>query len=125
MANYYFVTIESEKMTQEVANEIFQAIEPKHLIREFYFHEGYLYYNTRGLLDISDILNKYKFNDKVDKIEVKDEFDYVEMTEVEAVKDKIEKVINYINLFEEHKMTLSEEVKDIKNKLNNIIQEDK
>lgn len=123
MANYYFVTIKSEKMTQEVANEIFQAIEPKHLIREFHFHEGYLYYNTRGLLNISDILNKYKFNDKVDKIEVKDEFDYVEMTEVEAVKDKIEKVINYINTFENRGIKLSKETNDIKKILNDIMTE--
>lgn len=122
MANYYFVTIESEKMTQEVANEIFQAIEPKHLIREFHFHEGYLYYNTRGLLNISDILDKYKFNDKVDKVEVKDEFDYVEMTEVEVVKDKIEKVINYINTFEDRGLELSEEIINIKEQLNHIVE---
>ena len=123
MANYYFVTIKSEKMTQEVANEIFQAIEPKHLIREFYFHEGYLYYNTRGLLDISDILNKYKFNDKVDKVEVKDEFDYVEMTEEEAIKEKIKKVINYINTFESHDIKLSKESNDIKKILDDIVKE--
>lgn len=123
MANYYFVTIKSEKMTQEVANEIFQAIEPKHLIREFHFHEGYLYYNTRGLLDISDILNKYKFDDRVDKIEVKDEFDYVEMTEVEAVKNKIKKVINYINTLEDYGINLSKESNDIKKILDDIIKE--
>ena len=75
MANYYYVTIKSDKMTQEVAAEILQEMATKNLIRAFTYHEGYLYYNTRGLTDISPILNKAGFVDS--EIDVKDEFDLV------------------------------------------------
>ena len=64
-------------MTQDVANEIFQTICPKNRIRYFKFIEGSLSYNTRGLTDITEILNAYGFDDEEDKIDVKDEFDYV------------------------------------------------
>ena len=76
MANFYYVKIKSNKMTQGVANEILQTLANKCLIRYFDFSEGYLAYNTRGLIDISDILNSYDFND--DEIEIKDEFELVE-----------------------------------------------
>lgn len=72
MANYYYVTIKSDKMTQEVANEIFQEMVHKNKIRNFNFIEGYLHYNTRGLTDITSILNNYGLTDK--DIEVEDEF---------------------------------------------------
>lgn len=72
MANYYYVTIKSEKMTQEVANKILQEMVNKNQIRNFVFHEGYLHYNTRGLADIASILNDYDFIDE--EIKVKDEF---------------------------------------------------
>lgn len=75
MANYYYVTIKSDKMTQEVANQIFQEIATKNKIRSFSFHEGYLTYNTRGLTDITVILEKAGIVDE--EIEVKDEFDLV------------------------------------------------
>ena len=75
MANYYYVTIKSTKMTQGVANEILQTLANQCRIRHFDFCEGYLSYNTRGLIDISDILNAYDFNDS--EIEIKDEFDLV------------------------------------------------
>lgn len=77
MANYYYVKIESEKMTQDVANEIFQTIAPKQLVRSFHFCQGVLRYNTRGLEDISEILVAHGFNDEEDKIEIKDEFELV------------------------------------------------
>lgn len=73
MANYYYVTIESDKMTQEVASKIFQKMSTSNLIRHFNFIEGHLNYNTRGLTDIVDILEEYGFTDE--DIEVKDEFD--------------------------------------------------
>jgi hypothetical protein len=47
------------------------------LVRHFSFHNGYLNYNTRGLVDITEILNAYGFNDKEDKIEIKNEFDLI------------------------------------------------
>lgn len=77
MANYYYVEIKSDKMTQDVANEIFQAIVPKQLVRSFHFCQGALKYNTKGLEDIGDILTAYGFNDEEDKVEIKDEFDLV------------------------------------------------
>ena len=73
MANYYYVTIKSDKMTQEVANQIFQEMATKNKIRSFNFNEGYLTYNTRGLTDISNILESIGFTDE--EIEVKSEFD--------------------------------------------------
>lgn len=75
MANYYYVTIKSDKMTQNVANEILQTIAPKNRIRNFHFVEGELNYNTRGLTDITDVLNAYGFIDE--EIEIKDEFELV------------------------------------------------
>lgn len=90
MANYYYVTIKSDKMTQEVANEIFQEMATKNKIRSFNFHEGYLTYNTRGLTDISEILESVGFTDE--EVEVKDEFElvYENFTEeeLEAMKEK-------------------------------------
>ena len=77
MANYYYINIESEKMTQDVANEIFQTIAPKQRVRHFSFSEGHLNYNTRGLVDVTEVLEAYGFNDDEDKIEIKDEFELV------------------------------------------------
>ena len=125
MANYYYINIESEKMTQDVANEILQAIAPKQRIRWFEFSEGHLNYNTRNLEDISEILATYGFNDDEDKIEIKDEFNYAYdnmMTPEEAMKKKMEDIINEIQMLEEHGIELSEEMINIKEKLNHIIE---
>lgn len=73
MANYYYVTIKSEKMTQEIASKIFQEIASKNLIRTFNFGKNYLAYNTRGLTNISNILESAGFTDE--EVEIKDEFD--------------------------------------------------
>ena len=83
MANYYYVTIKSDKMTQEVASKILQEMASKNKIRNFSFHEGYLTYNTRGLTDIATILKEAGFVDE--EIEVKDEFElaYENFTEEE------------------------------------------
>lgn len=75
MANYYYVTIKSDKMNQYIANEIFQEINTNNLLRKFYFHEGCLSYTSRGLTNISKILEKYGFEEQ--EIEVKDEFDMI------------------------------------------------
>ena len=122
----YHITIKSKKMTQEVANEIFQAIVPKQIVRLFSFHEGYLSYHTERLIDISEILEAYGFNDEEDKIEVKDEFEYAYenmMTPEETTKKEIENVINNIQRFEDRDIKISDELKDIKNVLSNIIRE--
>ena len=125
MANYYYINIKSEKMTQNVANEIFQTIVPKQQVRWFEFCEGRLNYNTRNLEDISEILAAYGFNDDEDKIEIKDEFNYAYdnmMTPEEAMKKKMEDIINEIQMLEEHGLELSEEMTSIKEKLNHIIE---
>lgn len=75
MANYYYVTIESEKMNQDIANEILQEIVKSNYIRHFSFHDGYLHFNSRGLPDITELLACYDFNDEEDKIEIEDEFE--------------------------------------------------
>ena len=127
MANYYYINIESEKMTQDVANEIFQTIVSKQQIRWFEFKEGRLNYNARGLEDISEILAAYGFNDDEDKIEIKDEFNYAYdnmMTPEEMMKKKIEDIINEIQMLEEHGLELSEEMTSIKEKLNYIIEKE-
>ena len=107
MANYYYITIESEKMTQDVANEFFQTIAPKQRVRWFEFSEGYLNYNTRGLIDITKILEAYGFNDEEDKIEVKDEFE-----------------LAYENIEEDQQEELSEEAKkaleSVKQEINKV-----
>lgn len=74
--NYYYIIIESDKMTQDVANEILQTITPKQLIRNFSFSTGYLHYNTRGLANISEILNSYGISEE--EVKILDEFEYYE-----------------------------------------------
>lgn len=123
MANYYYVTIKSEKMTQEIANKIFQEIASKNLIRGFGFHKGCLTYNTRGLTDITTILNEAGIVDE--EIEVKDEFDLAyenSMTPDESIIKDMEKIIKDIEYFKEH-TEISEEMKGVENILNNVIKE--
>lgn len=92
MANYYYVTIKSDKMTQEVASKIFQKISASNLIRHFNFIEGHLNYNTRGLTDIVDILEEYGFTDE--DIEVIDEFELVEKA-IEMPRRSAQELIDY------------------------------
>lgn len=123
MANYYYVTIKGDKMTQEVASKILQEMASKNYIRNFSFHEGYLFYNTRGLTDITSILNEAGFVDE--EIEIKDEFDLAyenSMTPDESIMKDIEKIVKHIEHFKEH-IEISEEMKSIENILNNIVKE--
>ena len=110
MANYYSIRIESNKCSQEMASEIFQKLINKSHVRDFSFIETEcLSYNTRGLLDISDILERYGISDN--EISIKDEGDlthsslqeikksYEEMRNVCAevaniCKEAIEKAVN-------------------------------
>ena len=122
MANYYYVTIKSDKMTQEIANEIFNAISEKNRVRSFDFIEaGVVRYNTRGLTDITEILNKYDFTDE--EIEVKDEFTYAYenmMTPDEAVVYDLKEVLKHIEHLKEH-TELSEKIKNIETTLTDIV----
>ena len=123
MANYYYVTIKSDKMTQEVANQIFQEMATKNKIRSFNFSEGYLAYNSRGLTDISEILDKTGFTDE--EVEVKDEFTYAYenmMQPDEAVIKDIEKIIKDIERFKE-RTNITDELKNIENILITLIEE--
>lgn len=78
MANYYYITIKSDKMTQDIASEIFVELSSSNLIRVFeYSGSGYLHFNSRGVTTkIGKILEKYDFTDE--EVEVKDEFELVE-----------------------------------------------
>lgn len=123
MANYYYVTIKSDKMTQEIAGKIFLEITSKNFIRGFSFYKGYLAYNTKGLTDITAILNEAGIVDE--EIEVKDEFEFAyenAITPEEAIIKDIEKIVKDIEYFKEH-TEVSEEIKGIENILNNIIKE--
>ena len=74
MANYYYVEIKSEKIDSKVAVEIFNYIMRHQRVRWFDFSEGgIIKYNSRGLEDISEILEKYGITEEEVKIE--DEFE--------------------------------------------------
>lgn len=73
MANYYYVEIKSEKLTQEAAAEIFNHIMHHQRVRWFDFSEGgIIKYNSRGLEDVSEILEKYGITEE--EIKIEDEF---------------------------------------------------
>ena len=75
MANYYWITVKSNKMTQDVASKIFAELSSSNLIRVFEYNEGgYLHFNSRGVsAQIGKILEKYGFTDE--EIDVIDEFE--------------------------------------------------
>ena len=74
MANYYYVEIKSEKLTQEIAVEIFKHIILHQRVRWFDFSEsGIIKYNSRGLEDISKVLEKYGITEE--EVKVEDEFE--------------------------------------------------
>lgn len=121
MANYYYVTIKSDKMTQEIASKILQEMTTKNRIRSFeFFERGELKYNTRGLTDISEILNEAGFTDK--EVEIKDEFTYAYETmkpieqvvkeEIEACQTKIAYYTKDLKLSDEVKQSIETIVKE-------------
>ena len=79
MANYYFTTINSKKITPIVAANILLDFSETNRVRGFEFSEsGKIYLNSRGLPDtIDNILNKYGLTK--DEVEIKDEFSYEEI----------------------------------------------
>lgn len=79
MANYYYTIIESNKITPQIASEIFLDFNKSNRVRHFEFSEGGLVYlNSRGLPDdLEDILNKYNFTEE--EIKIRDEFSYEEI----------------------------------------------
>ena len=74
MANYYYVEIKSEKIDSKAAVEIFNYIMRHQRVRWFDFSEGgIIKYNSRGLEDISEILEKYGITEE--EVKVEDEFE--------------------------------------------------
>lgn len=74
MANYYYVEIKSKKIDSKAAVEIFNYIMRHQRVRWFDFSEGgIIKYNSRGLEDISEILEKYGITEE--EVKVEDEFE--------------------------------------------------
>ena len=73
MANYYAITIDSEKMKAKVAAKLLERIGEHNLIRNFTFYDGHMFSYTRGCPDIADILTEENFTKEEVKIE--DEFE--------------------------------------------------
>ena len=73
MANYYAITINSDKMTPKVAARLLERIGEHNLIQNFSFYDGYMFSYTRGCPDIADILTEENFTKEEVKIE--DEFE--------------------------------------------------
>ena len=76
MANYYYVTIESENVNQELAAKILARFATSCEVRYFSFCKGCIDSNTRGLVDIRDIIKEYSIDEK--EIDVVDEFELIE-----------------------------------------------
>lgn len=75
MANYYYTTIKSDKMMQKIVAEIFNKLAEERKVRYFNYNENQLKFNTHGLVDIQDVLDKH--NIKEEEMKVKDEFELV------------------------------------------------
>ena len=64
MANYFYTEIHSEKLTAAIAAEILAKIGSERPINNFTYYDGNLECYTRGLTNISDILNWIFFSNK-------------------------------------------------------------
>lgn len=78
MANYYYVDINSNNLTAEVASEILKCTGKNHLICDFtYYNDDYnggkLHMYTRGLPNIFSILENYGITE--DEVKCEDEFE--------------------------------------------------
>lgn len=76
MANYYYVSIKNENVNQELAAKILARFSTSCRVRNFSFCEGCISYNTRGLIDIRDIIKEYGIDEE--EVDVVDEFERVE-----------------------------------------------
>lgn len=74
MANYYYITIKSDKMTQDIAAEIFSILVNKSRVRYFNYDENQLKYSIRGLVDIQKVIDKYNINKE--EVMISNEFDF-------------------------------------------------
>lgn len=76
MANYYYVKIENKNVNQELAAKILSRFATCCQVRHFSFREGCIAYNTRGLIDIRDILEEYSIDEE--EMDIADEFELFE-----------------------------------------------
>lgn len=70
--NYFDVKIKSKNLTAPAAAEIFNRLSTSCKIRMFSYDAGHLFYNTRGLIDVSDILTANNITNE--ELRVIDEF---------------------------------------------------
>ena len=74
MSNYYWVRLDNENLTQEAAAEIFTELSKHCFVRNFSYSEGgSISYNTRDLIRLDSILEKYCIDE--DEMEIEDEFE--------------------------------------------------
>lgn len=78
MANCYYVDINSDNLTTEVASEILKCTGKNHLIYDFTYYNGdynggKLHMYTRGLPNIFSILENYGITE--DEVKCEDEFE--------------------------------------------------
>lgn len=101
MANYYWVKLHSEKITQEVAAEIFIRLSSSCLVRHYNYTEGgHISYNSRGLIDISDILEKYYIDEE--ELEIEDEFErFYKSLSPEEYEQMVEEAKQYLPIVKE------------------------
>ena len=101
MANYYTVKIENKNLTQNAVAEIFNYLTQYQRIRWFDFSEGGLIkYNSKGLIDIRHILEKYGIDEEAVKAEDEFESFYKSISE-EELKTMEEEWAKQKPLFEE------------------------
>ena len=75
--NYYNTHIESENVTQELAAQIFNRLTAERKVRLFnYSGAGTISYNSRGMIDIDDLLAAANINQA--EVSVKSEFEQYE-----------------------------------------------
>lgn len=101
MANYYWVRLDNERLTQEAAAEIFAELSRHCLVRNFNYTEGgHISYNTRGLIRLDLILENYGIDE--DEMEIEDEFErfYKSLTP-EEYERLVEENKKYVPLVQE------------------------
>ena len=118
MANYFYVKIDSEKMTQNVACEIFNEMVDKNKIRHFDFVTGHVSYNTRGLTDIQHILDTYGITDE--EIEIKDEFELAYEAEAKTIYEVIQEEIDKYQNIMQHYSEFIKLPEDIQQAMENV-----
>ena len=85
MANYYNFIIKSDKITQEVAADIFTQASAHNKITYFEFREGRIFMYSRGVPDVADVLEKYNHLREIDPRNIDAFFELFEVKSKEYV----------------------------------------